>query len=554
MASLLANGVSHFSPQSPPETTKALKGFSPKFDALKTLKPRRSTGSKFLKVRADVGYESKTIAPDQNPSPGKPSRPVSDDPIQKFLKRDYKWGFVSNIESSAIPKGLSEETIRLISARKNEPEWMLEYRLSAFEKFLKMDEPKWSDNRYPPIDFQDICYYSEPKKKPSLNSLEEADPELLRYFDKLGIPLNERNRLANVAVDAVLDSVSIATTHRETLAAAGVIFCSISEAIREYPDLVRKYLGKVVPSDDNYYAALNSAVFSDGSFCYIPKNTRCPMPVSTYFRINALETGQFERTLIVADEGSFVEYLEGCTAPSYDRNQLHAAVVELYCMNDAEIKYSTVQNWYAGDEEGIGGIYNFVTKRGLCAGARSKISWTQVETGSAITWKYPSVILEGDDTVGEFYSVALTNNYQQADTGTKMIHKGKNTRSRIVSKGISAGNSQNCYRGLVQVMSKAENARNSSQCDSMLIGDNAAANTYPYIQAKNPTARIEHEASTSKIGEDQLFYFQQRGIDHERAMRAMISGFCKDVFDKLPDEFGAEVNQLMSLKLEGSVG
>ncbi|KAJ4976702.1 hypothetical protein NE237_001808 [Protea cynaroides] len=549
MASVMANGTSRFSPHSHSEATIPLKASSRKLQTLITVNKKFSSSSRRWKVRADL--ESETVLSDRDSSTGKT---LNDDPIQKFLKRDYKWGFVSDFESFSIPKGLSEGTIRLISSRKGEPDWMLQYRLDAFQKFLKMREPKWSDNRYPPIDFQDLCYYSEPKKKPTLNSLEEADPELLRYFDKLGIPLNEKNRLANVAVDAVLDSVSIATTHREKLSEAGVIFCSISEAIREHPDLVRKYLSKVVPPEDNYFAALNSAVFSDGSFCYIPKNTKCPMPVSTYFRINALETGQFERTLIVADEGSFVEYLEGCTAPSYDRNQLHAAVVELYCMEGAEIKYSTVQNWYAGDEQGRGGIYNFVTKRGTCAGARSKISWTQVETGSAITWKYPSVVLEGDDTVGEFYSVALTNNYQQADTGTKMIHKGKNTRSRIVSKGISAGHSRNCYRGLVQVQSKADNARNSSQCDSMLMGDNAAANTYPYIQVKNPTARVEHEASTSKIGEDQLFYFQQRGIDHERAMRAMISGFCRDVFDMLPDEFGAEVNQLMSLKLEGSVG
>lgn len=501
-----------------------------------------------------------TLTSDPGKSLSSPSiQKNEDDPLQKFLKREYKWGFSEKIDSFTIPKGLSEETVKMISALKEEPDWMLDFRLQSYRKFLDMVEPKWSDNRYPPINFQDICFYSAPKKKPTLNSLDEADPELLKYFDKLGVPLNERSRLANVssrnvAVDAVLDSVSIATTHRKTLEKAGVIFCSISEAIREYPDLVRKYLGRVVPSDDNYYTALNSAVFSDGSFVYIPKGTRCPMQISTYFRINAFETGQFERTLIVADEGSFVEYLEGCTAPSYDTNQLHAAVVELYADDDAEIKYSTVQNWYAGDEEGRGGIYNFVTKRGLCAGERSKISWTQVETGSAITWKYPSVILEGDNSVGEFYSVALTNNYQQADTGTKMIHKGKNTRSRIISKGISAGNSRNVYRGLVQVMSKADNARNSSQCDSMLIGDKAAANTYPYIQVKNPTARIEHEASTSKIGEDQLFYFQQRGIDYERAMAAMISGFCKDVFNELPDEFGAEVNQLMSIKLEGSVG
>ncbi|XP_052180588.1 UPF0051 protein ABCI8, chloroplastic [Diospyros lotus] len=553
MASLLANGISLLSPQTQLEKPKILKGFYPKLETQKPALPRNPDFSLF-KVRADVGYEPKTLSPDVPSSSSSGKLSNAEDPLQKFLKRDYKWGFKEEIDSFSIPKGLSEETIRLISSRKNEPEWMLEFRLSSYEKFLRMTEPKWSDNLYPPVDFQGLCYYSEPKKKPSLNSLDEADPELIRYFDKLGVPLNERNRLANVAVDAVLDSVSIATTHRKTLEKAGVIFCSISEAIREYPDLVRKYLGKVVPADDNYYAALNSAVFSDGSFCYIPKDTKCPMQISTYFRINALETGQFERTLIVADDRSFVEYLEGCTAPSYDTNQLHAAVVELHCAEGAEIKYSTVQNWYAGDEEGRGGIYNFVTKRGLCAGARSKISWTQVETGSAITWKYPSVVLEGDDTVGEFYSVALTNNYQQADTGTKMIHKGKNTRSRIISKGISAGHSQNCYRGLVQVQSRADNARNSSQCDSMLIGDNAAANTYPYIQVKNPTARIEHEASTSKIGEDQLFYFQQRGIDYEKAMAAMISGFCQDVFNELPDEFGAEVNQLMSLKLERSVG
>ncbi|XAR53784.1 hypothetical protein NMG60_11022466 [Bertholletia excelsa] len=553
MASLLANGISRFSPQPHAEKPKFQKELIPKFESPKNSNPR-SSNFRPLKVRADVGYEPKTVD-SEFPSASSAGKISNDeDPLQKFLKRDYKWGFKEEIDSFSIPKGLSEETIRLISSRKNEPDWMLEFRLNSFEKFRRMTEPKWSDNRYPPIDFQDICYYSEPKKKPTLNSLDEADPELLRYFDKLGVPLNEQNRLANVAVDAVLDSVSIATTHRKTLEKAGVIFCSITEAIREYPDLVKKYLGRVVPPDDNYYAALNSAVFSDGSFCYIPKDTKCPMQISTYFRINALETGQFERTLIVADDRSFVEYLEGCTAPSYDRNQLHAAVVELYCAEDAEIKYSTVQNWYAGDEEGKGGIYNFVTKRGLCAGARSKISWTQVETGSAITWKYPSVVLEGDDTVGEFYSVALTNNHQQADTGTKMIHKGKNTKSRIISKGISAGNSQNCYRGLVQVQSRADNARNSSQCDSMLMGDNAAANTYPYIQVKNPTARIEHEASTSKIGEDQLFYFQQRGIDYEKAMAAMISGFCRDVFNELPDEFGAEVNQLMSLKLEGSVG
>ncbi|KAK3012033.1 hypothetical protein RJ639_011364 [Escallonia herrerae] len=554
MASLLANGISSFSPQTHLENPRFSKGSFPKFEFVKLTNPK-SHNLKPFKVKADVGYEPQTIDSDTLAT-GNPliSTSSDEDQLHKFLKRDYKWGFNQEIESFTIPRGLSEETVRLISSRKNEPDWMLEFRLKSFKKFCRMTEPKWSDNDYPVIDFQSMCYYSEPKKKPTLNSLDEADPELIKYFDKLGVPLNERNRLANVAVDAVLDSVSIATTHRKALEKEGVIFCSISEAVREYPDLVRNYLGRVVPPDDNFYAALNSAVFSDGSFVYIPKGTKCPMQISTYFRINAMETGQFERTLIVADEKSSVEYLEGCTAPSYDTNQLHAAVVELYCHTDAEIKYSTVQNWYAGDDEGKGGIYNFVTKRGLCAGARSRISWTQVETGSAITWKYPSVVLEGDESVGEFYSVALTNNYQQADTGTKMIHKGKNTRSRIISKGISAGHSRNVYRGLVQVQSRADNAKNSSQCDSMLIGDNAAANTYPYLQAKNHTANIEHEASTSKIGEDQLFYFQQRGIDYEKAMAAMISGFCRDVFNKLPDEFGAEVNQLMSLKLEGSVG
>ena len=458
MASLLRfNGVSLFPLPSQP-----------------TRDPILPKPSRLVTVRAEV---KETSAPAAATS--------SDEKIREILRnRDYdkKFGFSVEIESLTIPKGLSKETIGLISSLKEEPHWMLEFRLKALDKFLSMKEPTWSDNTYPPIDLQNICYYSAPKNKPSLQSLDDADPELLRYFEKLGVPLNEQTRLANVAVDAVLDSVSIATTHRKTLEKAGVIFCSISEAIKEYPDLVKKYLGKVVPSDDNYYAALNAAVFSDGSFCYIPKDTKCPMQISTYFRINALETGQFERTLIVADDRSSVEYLEGCTAPSYDRNQLHAAVVELYCGEGAEIKYSTVQNWYAGDEEGKGGVYNFVTKRGLCGGAGSKISWTQVETGSAITWKYPSVVLEGDGSVGEFYSVALTNNYQQADTGTKMIHKGKNTRSRIISKGISVGHSRNCYRGLVQVLSKADNARNSSQCDSMLIGDNAAANTYPYIQ------------------------------------------------------------------------
>ncbi|XP_068668479.1 iron-sulfur cluster assembly SufBD family protein ABCI8, chloroplastic [Aristolochia californica] len=549
MASLLANGIiSGYALQSDREALQT--SFLPKLPKIQNVKRiPHSSRLRISTTRAEIDSPSKTI---EKPAPGSPDS--AEDPIQKFLKRDYKWGFTSDFESFAIPKGLSEKTIRLISARKKEPEWMLKFRLDSYRRFLTMREPTWSDNRYPPINFQDLCYYSEPKQKPKLDSLEEADPKLVDYFNRLGIPLNEQKRLANVAVDAVLDSVSIATTHRKTLEAHGVIFCSISEATQKYPDLVRKYLGRVVPPGDNYYAALNSAVFSDGSFCYIPKDTRCPMDISTYFRINARETGQFERTLIVAEERSFVRYLEGCTAPSYDENQLHAAVVELYCAEDAEIKYSTVQNWYAGNEEGKGGIYNFVTKRGLCEGARSKISWTQVETGSAITWKYPSVVLKGAATVGEFYSVALTNNYQQADTGTKMIHVGKNTRSRIVSKGISAGKSKNCYRGLVQVQPGADNARNFSQCDSMLIGDTAGANTYPYIQVKNRTAQIEHEATTSKIGEDQLFYFQQRGIDHEKAVATMISGFCRDVFNELPLEFAAEVNQLMSLKLEGSVG
>ena len=471
-----------------------------------------------------------------------------------MLAKPYKAGFKTEIEADTIPKGLSEETVRLISAKKEEPEWMLEFRLKAFRKWLTMEEPDWSDNRYPDIDYQAVSYYSAPKVMEKNKSLDEVDPELLKTFDKLGIPLSEQTRLSNVAVDAVFDSVSIATTFREDLAKAGVIFCSISEAIKEYPDLIKKHLGSVVPVGDNYFSALNAAVFSDGSFCYIPKGVKSPMELSTYFRINAESSGQFERTLIVAEEGSYVSYLEGCTAPAYDENQLHAAVVEISADKDAEVKYSTVQNWYAGDEEGKGGIYNFVTKRGLCKGENAKISWTQVETGSSITWKYPSVVLKGDNSVGEFYSVALTNNCQQADTGTKMIHVGKNTRSRIVSKGISAGKSRNCYRGLVQVAPSAEGARNYSQCDSMLIGDKAGANTYPYIAVREPSARVEHEASTSKIGEDQLFYFQQRGIDPEAAVGIIISGFCNEVFNELPLEFAAEVNQLMSLKLEGSVG
>ncbi|AHB88992.1 iron-sulfur cluster assembly protein SufB [Thermosynechococcus sp. NK55a] len=474
--------------------------------------------------------------------------------VQSLVNQPYKYGFVTPIETETIPKGLNEDIIRLISAKKNEPEFMLEFRLRAYRQWLKMSEPRWPRVSYPPINYQDIVYYSAPKQKEKLKSLDEVDPVLLETFEKLGIPLSEQKRLTNVAVDAIFDSVSVATTFREELAKQGIIFCSISEALQEYPELVQKYLGSVVPIGDNFYAALNSAVFSDGSFVYIPKNTRCPMELSTYFRINNGESGQFERTLIIADAGSYVSYLEGCTAPMFDTNQLHAAVVELVALDNAEIKYSTVQNWYAGDENGKGGIYNFVTKRGLCLGRNSKISWTQVETGSAITWKYPSCVLVGDNSVGEFYSVALTNHYQQADTGTKMIHIGKNTRSRIVSKGISAGHSQNSYRGLVKIGPKATGARNYSQCDSLLIGDTAAANTFPYIQVQNPTAQVEHEASTSKIGEDQLFYFAQRGISAEDAVSMMISGFCRDVFNQLPMEFAVEADRLLSLKLEGSVG
>lgn len=474
--------------------------------------------------------------------------------VQSLVNQPYKYGFVTNIESDTIPRGLSEDIVRLISAKKGEPDFMLEFRLRAYRQWLKMAEPNWPHVSYPAIDYQDIIYYSAPKVKEKKKSLDEVDPELLETFDKLGIPLSEQKRLTNVAVDAIFDSVSVATTFKEKLAEQGVIFCSISEAVQEYPELVKKYLGSVVPTADNYFAALNSAVFSDGSFVYIPKGVRCPMELSTYFRINNGDSGQFERTLIVADESSHVSYLEGCTAPMYDTNQLHAAVVELVALDNAEIKYSTVQNWYAGDANGKGGIYNFVTKRGLCQGVNSKISWTQVETGSAITWKYPSCVLVGDNSVGEFYSVALTNHYQQADTGTKMVHIGKNTRSTIVSKGISAGKSKNSYRGLVKVGPKAMGARNYSQCDSMLIGDNAEANTFPYIQVQNNTGRVEHEASTSKIGEDQLFYFQQRGISAEDAVSMMISGFCRDVFNQLPMEFAVEADRLLSLKLEGSVG
>jgi len=474
--------------------------------------------------------------------------------VKTFVNQPYKYGFVTNIESDTIPRGLSEEVVRLISAKKNEPEFMLEFRLKAYRHWLKMAEPTWPNVTYPLINYQDIIYYSAPKKKDKLGSLDEVDPALLETFDKLGIPLSEQKRLSNVAVDAIFDSVSVATTFKEKLAESGVIFCSISEAVRDYPELVQQYLGSVVPVGDNYYAALNSAVFSDGSFVYIPKGTKCPMELSTYFRINTGDTGQFERTLIVAESGSSVSYLEGCTAPMFDTNQLHAAVVELVALDNAEIKYSTVQNWFAGDENGKGGIYNFVTKRGLCAGVNSKISWTQVETGSAITWKYPSCILVGDNSVGEFYSVALTNNRQQADTGTKMVHIGKNTRSTIISKGISAGRSNNSYRGLVKIGPKADGARNYSQCDSMLIGSDAGANTFPYIQVQNNTAKVEHEASTSKIGEDQLFYLAQRGISTEDAVSMMISGFCKDVFNQLPMEFAVEADRLLSLKLEGSVG
>lgn len=474
--------------------------------------------------------------------------------VKTLVNQPYKYGFVTDIEADTIPKGLSEDVVRIISAKKNEPEFMLEFRLRAYRQWLKMTEPTWPHVTYPPINYQDIIYYSAPKQKKKLNSIEEVDPALLETFEKLGIPLSEQKRLSNVAVDAIFDSVSVATTFREKLAKEGVIFCSISEALQDYPELVQKYLGSVVPIADNFYAALNSAVFSDGSFVYIPKNTKCPMELSTYFRINTGESGQFERTLIVAEEGSSVSYLEGCTAPMFDTNQLHAAVVELVALDNAEIKYSTVQNWYAGDENGKGGIYNFVTKRGLCQGVNSKISWTQVETGSAITWKYPSCVLVGDNSVGEFYSVALTNHKQQADTGTKMIHIGKNTSSTIISKGISAGNSKNSYRGLVKIGPKAEGARNYSQCDSMLIGDNAQANTFPYIQVQNNTGKLEHEASVSKIGDEQLFYFAQRGISEEDAISMMINGFCKDVFNQLPMEFAVEANRLLSLKLEGSVG
>ena len=482
----------------------------------------------------------------------------TDATIRELAQQEYKWGFVTEIGEDRAPKGLNEDIIRFISAKKNEPEFMLEWRLKALRHWMTLEknqaEPKWANIHYSPIDYQGISYYSAPKQKKNLKSLDELDPEILRTYEKLGIPLAEQKMLAGVAVDAVFDSVSVATTFKEKLKEAGVIFCSFSEAVQEHPDLVKKYLGTVVPHTDNFFAALNSAVFSDGSFVYVPKGVKCPMELSTYFRINAAETGQFERTLIVADEGASVSYLEGCTAPIRDENQLHAAVVELIALDDAQIKYSTVQNWYPGDKNGKGGIYNFVTKRGACRGKNSKISWTQVETGSAITWKYPSCILQGENSVGEFYSVALANNYQQADTGTKMIHIGKNTKSTIVSKGISAGHGQNTYRGQVKIMKDATGARNYTQCDSLLIGDKCGAHTFPYIEVKNSTARMEHEASTSKIGEDQMFYLRQRGLKAEDAVSMIVNGFCKRVFKELPMEFAVEAQKLLSVSLEGSVG
>lgn len=474
--------------------------------------------------------------------------------LQHLVNQPYKHGFVTKIESDTAPKGLSEDTIRMVSSKKNEPAWLLDFRLEAYRRWLNMTAPAWQNVHYPEIDFQSISYYSAPKSKKKLASMDEVDPELLRTFEKLGVPMHERAALAGVAVDVIFDSVSVATTYKEKLAEVGIIFCSFSEAVHNHPELIKQYLGTVVPPGDNFYAALNSAVFTDGSFCFIPKGVKCPMDLSTYFRINTEESGQFERTLIVAEEGASVSYLEGCTAPRFDTNQLHAAVVELVALDNADIKYSTVQNWYAGDENGIGGIYNFVTKRGLARGRNSRISWTQVETGSAITWKYPSCILRGENSVGEFYSVAVTNNYQQADTGTKMVHIGANTRSTIVSKGIAAGHSNSSYRGLVRMTPTATNARNYSQCDSMLIGNKCGAHTFPYIQVKNNSAHVEHEASTSKIGEDQLFYFAQRGIDAEEAVSMIINGFCKEVFQQLPMEFAVEATKLLSLKLEGSVG
>jgi Fe-S cluster assembly protein SufB len=474
--------------------------------------------------------------------------------LESVTKGEYKYGFVSDIEQEFAKKGLSEDTVRFISGKKNEPEFMLEWRLKAFRHWLNMKEPTWANIEYPPIDYQDIIYYAAPKKKPELASLDELDPEIKATYDKLGISIVEQQFLAGVAVDAVMDSVSVATTYKKELSKHGIIFCSVSEAVQNHPELVKKYLGSVVPITDNYFSALNAAVFSDGSFVYIPKGVRCPMELSTYFRINAQNTGQFERTLIIAEEGSYVSYLEGCTAPMRDENQLHAAVVELIAMDNAEIKYSTVQNWYPGDKEGKGGIYNFVTKRGICSGVNSKISWTQVETGSSITWKYPSVILKGDNSIGEFYSVALTNNYQQADTGTKMTHIGKNTKSRIVSKGISAGKSNNSYRGLVKIMKNADNARNFSQCDSLLLSDRCGAHTFPYFEIKNNSSIAEHEATTSKIGEDILFYCNQRGMDEEQAVALIVNGFAKEVMNQLPMEFAVEAQKLLAISLEGSVG
>ncbi|MEE3245808.1 MAG: Fe-S cluster assembly protein SufB, partial [Bacteroidota bacterium] len=478
---------------------------------------------------------------------------TEDDLEKELATKEYKYGFYTDIESETFPVGLNEDIVRAISKKKEEPEWMTEWRIEAFRYWQTLEEPEWANVHYEKPDFQNISYYSAPSKKPKYDSLDEVDPELLDTFKRLGISIDEQKKLAGVAVDVVMDSVSVTTTFKKTLAEKGIIFCSISEAVKEHPELVKKYIGTVVPKKDNFYAALNSAVFSDGSFCYIPKGVRCPMELSTYFRINQAGTGQFERTLVVADEGSYVSYLEGCTAPSRDENQLHAAVVELIALDDAEIKYSTVQNWYPGNDEGKGGVYNFVTKRGLCE-KNAKISWTQVETGSAVTWKYPSCVLKGDNSIGEFYSIAVTNNFQQADTGTKMIHLGKNTKSTIISKGISAGQSQNSYRGLVQINSRAENARNFSQCDSLLMGNKCGAHTFPYIEAKNKSAKVEHEATTSKIGEDQIFYCNQRGIDTEKAIALIVNGFSKEVLNKLPMEFAVEAQKLLEISLEGSVG
>jgi Fe-S cluster assembly protein SufB len=482
------------------------------------------------------------------------SKEASTETLEDYTNSDYKYGFTSNIDTELIPKGLNEDTIRLISSKKEEPQWMLDWRLKAFEHWETLTEPKWPNVKYPPVNYQDIIYYADPKPQKILDSLDEVDPELLKTYEKLGISIDEQKRLTGVAMDIVIDSVSVATTFKKQLSELGIIFCSFGEAVKEHPELVKKYMGSVVPKSDNFFAALNSAVFTDGSFCYIPKGVRCPMELSTYFRINSAGTGQFERTLIIAEEGSHVSYLEGCTAPMRDENQLHAAVVELIALDDAEIKYSTIQNWYPGDKTGKGGIYNFVTKRGLCAGVRSKISWTQVEAGSAITWKYPSCILKGDYSTGEFYSVAVTNNFQQADTGTKMWHIGKNTSSTIISKGISAGQSNNSYRGLVKVGKNAENAKNFSQCDSLLMGDICGAHTFPYLEIDNDTAQIEHEATTSKVGEDQLYYCMQRGLSEEDAINLIVNGYCKDVFNELPMEFAVEAQKLLAVSLENSVG